>query len=267
MRVGFVGYCVALLFSVTLFAAPPPSVILSRYDAHPPVFISASAMVAADGTTAAVVPEDWRPSMQRLAEVLSEHRGQVSAFSVSSAAPCQGGMLSGESPQELVDASTRHSAIVNAKAIVAGTIRSVTPGFFQSGSPGSLIELDNLDKIKASMLYNELRESLYIRLPYAQFVTGGVEYCRESGSGKYIPKVGDRLLVFAYGAPVDTAGTFVYTTSDDVIAQPGDGAIRIPKSLSFFDNPRATIETITTVIRSEISHQDRPVVGHDGRAQ
>jgi hypothetical protein len=175
-------------------------------------------------------------------------------------------MLAEESPQQLADASTQHSAIVNAKAIVAGTIRSVTPGFF-SGSPGSLIELDNLDKIKASALYNELRESLYLRLPYAQFVTGGIEYCRESGSGKYIPKVGDRLLVFAYGAPGDTAGTFVYTTSDDVIAQPRDGVIRIPKSLSFFDNPAATIATVTTVIRSELSRRDRPVVGHDGRAQ
>jgi len=256
----------ALLFSVTLFAAPPPSVILSRYDSHPPLFISASAMVAADGTTAAVVPEDWRPSMKRLAEVISEHRSQLSALSLSSAAPCQGGMLSEESPQQLADASTQHRAIANAKAVVAGTIRSVTPGFF-SGSPGSLIELDNLDKIKTSALYNELRESLYLRLPYAQFVAGGIEYCRESGSGKYIPKVGDRLLVFAYGAPVDTTGTFVYTTSHEVIAQPSDGAIRIPKSLSFFDYPAATIATITTVIRAEISHRDRPVVGHDGRSQ
>src|SRR5216684_566879 len=220
MRVGFVGYCVALLFSVTLFAAPPPSVILSRYDAHPPVFISASAMVAADGTTAAVVPEDWRPSMQRLAEVLSEHRGQVSAFSQFSAAPCQGGMLAESSVEVLVDTSTRHNAVVNAHAIVAGTIRSVTPGFF-SGLPGSLIELDSLDKIKADSLYNDLRERLYIRLPYAQFVTGGIEYCRESGPGAYLPRVGDRLLVFAYRAPGDTAGTFVYTTSSDVIAQPG----------------------------------------------
>jgi len=266
MRSVIVTYGIALLFSVTLLAAPPPSVILSRYDDHPPLFISASAMVAADGTTAAVVPKDWRPSMQRLAEVIAENRSQVSAFSLSSAASCQGGMLSEESPQELVDASTQHGAIANAKAIVIGTIRSVTPGFF-FGSPGSLIELENLNKIKADALYSGLRENLYLRLPYAQFVTGGVEYCRESGSGKYVPRVGDRLLVFAYGAPVDTAGTFVYTTSRDVIAQPGDGAIRIPKSLSFFDNPAATIATITAVIRSELSHSERSVVGHDGRAQ
>jgi hypothetical protein len=266
MRVGFVRYGIALLFSVTLSAAPPPSVILSRYDAHPPIFISASAMVAADGTTAAVVPEDWRPELQRTAEVFSEHRGQVSAFGMSSAAPCQGGMLA-ESPLEpVVDTTTQRNVIVNAHAIVAGTIRSVTPGFF-FGKPGSLIELDNLDKIKADALYNGLRASLYLRLPYAQFVAGGIEYCRESGPGAYTPKVGDRLLVFAYGAPMDAAGTFVYSTSSDVIAQPSDGAVRIPKSLAFFDNQAATIATVTTSIRSELSHRDRPEVGHDGKAQ
>jgi hypothetical protein len=169
----------ALLFSVTLFAAPPPSVILSRDDGHP-IFISASAMVNTDGTAAAVVPKDWRPGLQRLAEVFSKHGAQVSALSPSTTAPCLGGMLS-ESPAELwVDRSTRHSAVVSAHAIVTGTIRSVTPGFFH-GQPASLIELDHLDKIKAGGIDN-VRDTLYVRLPYAQFVVGGVEYCREPGT-------------------------------------------------------------------------------------
>src|SRR3954447_6290667 len=75
MRVAFVRYGIALLFSVPLFAAPPPSVILSRTDGHTPIFISASAMVAADGTTASVVPQDWRAQQQRIANVFAEHRG------------------------------------------------------------------------------------------------------------------------------------------------------------------------------------------------
>jgi hypothetical protein len=81
-------------------------------------------------------------------------------------------MLAESSLEPLADTSTRQKVIVNAHAIVAGTIRSVTPGFF-FGEPGSLIELDNLDKIKADALYDGLRESLYLRLPYAQFVIGG----------------------------------------------------------------------------------------------
>jgi hypothetical protein len=35
----------------------------------------------------------------------------------------------------------------------------------------------------------------------------------------------------------------------------------------FFDNQAATIATVTTSIRSELSHRDRPEVGHDGKAQ
>ncbi|MEA2415044.1 MAG: hypothetical protein QOI58_1701 [Thermoanaerobaculia bacterium] len=255
-----------LLFSVTLFAAPPPSVILSSDGAHHPIFISASAMVAADGTTAAIVPEDWRPGVQHLGEVLSAHRRQVSASSLPSTAPCHGGMLTDEPIEQYVDVSTPHNRVANAHAIVAGTIRSVTPGFFQ-GSPGSLIELDNLDKIKLDALYKNLGEMLYLRLPYAQFVMNGVEYCRLSGPGEYIPTAGDRLLVFAYRAPADTAGTFLYAGSREMIAQPGSGTIRIPEVFSFFDDKAATIETVTTAIRSLLSHRDLPVVGHDGRAQ
>jgi hypothetical protein len=266
MWVGFVRYGIALLFSVTLFAAPPPSVILSSYGAHHPIFISASAMVAADGTTAAVVPEDWRPGVQHLGEVLSAHRRQVSASSLPSTAPCHGGMLTDEPLEQYVDISTPHNRVVNAHAIVAGTIRSVTPGFFW-GSPGSLIELDNLDKIKLDALYQNLGERLYLRLPYAQFVMNGVEYCQASGPGAYKPTVGDRLLVFAYRAPADTAGTFLYAGSREIIAQPSGGTILIPEVFSFFDDKAATIETVTTAIRSQLSHRELPVVGHDGRAQ
>lgn len=255
MRVALLRYGIALLFSVTLFAAPPPSVILSSYGAHHPIFISLSAMVAADGTTAAVVPEDWRPGVQHLGEVLSAHRRQVSASSLPSTAPCQGGMLTDEPLEQYVDISTPHNRVVNAHAIVAGTIRSVTPGFFSGGLPGSLIELDNLDKIKLDALFKNLGERLYLRLPYAQFVMNGVEYCQASGPGAYKPAVGDRLLVFAYRAPADAAGTFLYAGSREIIAQPGGGTILIPEVFSFLDDKAATIETVTTAIRSQLSHR------------
>ncbi len=252
MRFVLARYGLALLIPVTIFAAPPPSVIWSRYGLHNPDFISASAMVAADGSTSAIAPEDWRPG-RPLARFLSAPT-QVSPFSLPSAAPCSGGIVE-ESPELWVDTSTPHAAIVKAHAIVAGTIRSVTPGFFPR-QPGSLIELGNLDKIKADTFYDGLRESLFLRLPYAQFVIGGVGYCRESGPGAYIPRVGDRLLVFAYRVPTDTGGTFLYTSSSEVIAQPDGGVIRIPRFLSVFGDQAATIETIVNGVRSELSRRD-----------
>jgi hypothetical protein len=174
-------------------------------------------------------------------------------------------MLVESEHEPLVDTSTQQKAIANAHAIIAGSIRSVTPGFFY-GAPGSVIELDNLDKLKADALYASVRDKLYIRLPYAHIGTADTEYCSESAPEAYIPQVGDRLLVFAYGATADTAGTFVYTSSSDVIAQPSGGAVRLPKSFSFFENPKATLENVLGVIRLELSHRERPVV-HDGRTQ
>jgi hypothetical protein len=264
MRFAFVRSGMALLFSVTVFAAPPPSVILSRVDQRP-IFISASAMTGADGTTAAVVPQDWRVRQQRIANAFAEQRVHASAFGVYSAAPCQGAMVVESEHEPLVDTTTQHKAIANAHAIIAGSIRSVTPGFFM-GTPGSLIELDNLDKLKTDALYASVQDNIYIRLPYAHFATAGTEYCSESAPEAYTPKVGDRLLVFGYGATADTAGTFVYTSSGDVIAQPSGGAMRLPKSFSFFEDPQATLESLVRVIRSELSHRDKPIV-HDGRTQ
>lgn len=242
-------------FSVTVSAAEPPAVILSGTGNHP-LFIAASAMVAADGTTASVVPEDWRVQREQLAQVLPKHIADVSAFGTISAVPCHGAMLLETPLEPLLDRTTRRNAIMNAHAIVAGRIRSVTPGFF-FGTPGSLIELDSLDKITVDAAYSRVRDRLYIRLPFAKFVSGGTEYCRESGPGAYVPKVGDRLLVFAYDYPMDAAGTLVYSTSNDVISQPSGGAIRVPKSLSFFENTQATIASVVASIRSMLTEREQ----------
>jgi hypothetical protein len=171
-----------------------------------------------------------------------------------------------ESPLEpLVDRYTKHDAIANARAIVAGTIKSITPGFFY-GTPGSLIELENLEKIKLDSSYSGVQDRIYLRLPYARFVSENTEYCRESSPSEYIPQMGDRLLLFAYDQAINAEGNFAYTTSNDVIAQSArETATRIPQSFSFF-GPNATISSITRTIRASLS--DRHVAGHnDGRAQ
>jgi hypothetical protein len=267
MQIRFVRYGISLLFSVTLLAAEPPKTILLNSGTRPPIFISASAMFAADGTIAEVVPKDWRPQQQRYAEIFSRRPDEVSAFAGTSA-PCHGVMMVETPLESLVNRTTRNDAILNARAIVAGTIQSVTPGFF-FGTPGSLVELGNLDKIKAEAPYGRVQESLFIRLPYARFVSGGTEYCRESGPAAYAPKIGDRVLVFAYDHPMDSNGTLIYSTSSDVIVQPTGGAIRIPKSFSFFETSKATIEGVVVSIRSVLSGRENPVAPapHDRRAQ
>jgi hypothetical protein len=180
---------------------------------------------------------------------------------------CRNGMMLETSLEPLVDRHNLHDSIANARVIVTGTIKSVTPGFFY-GDPASLIELSDLDKIKLDASYSSVRDSIYLRLPYAQFVSGETEYCRESGPGSYVPHAGDRLLVFAYDKPLDVDGTLIYSTSGDVIAQSSDeSAARVPKSLSFFDTPNATISSIVVTIHATLSGNRRVPEPHERREQ
>ncbi len=256
----------AFLFSVPVLAADPPSVLWSRFDPTPrPVFIAATSMVMADGAPSAIVPEDWRVQQQRFGAMVSQLAArrptEASAPSVhTTTMPCRGVMMNESALEPLVDRHTRHDAITNARAIVAGTIISVTPGFFY-GSPGSLIELSSLEKLKLDRSYSAVHDTVYLRLPYAHFVSGGTEYCRESHPGYYVPHAGDKLLVFAYEPPSDATGTFIYSTSSDVITQSaGETPARVPKSMPFFDSPTAAISSIVSAIRSTLS-DDRRIVG------
>ena len=136
MRVALLRYIAAFLFSVPMIAAEPPSVLWNRFDTKPtPVFIAAAAMVRADGAPSPIVPEAWRIQQQRYSEVVAraaskQHR-QASVLGLGpSAAPCGGGMLLETPLEPMVNRTTLPESIANARAIVDGTIRSVTPGFF-----------------------------------------------------------------------------------------------------------------------------------------
>jgi hypothetical protein len=158
--------------------------------------------------------------------------------------------------EEPVSRSTPDESVLNARAIVAGTIKSITSGFFY-GTPGSLIELGDLEKIKVDSSYAHLSDTLYLRLPYAHFESGGVEFCRESRAGSYVPASGDRLLLFAYTAPIDVSGLLVYSTSNDVIATSSANGFHIPRMLAFFGDHATTLPGIESKVRAILSTNRR----------
>lgn len=277
MRLSCLMYGALLIFSLRVMAEDAPTVIMNTYDSGAtPIFIANSAMYSSSGALSAVVPPDWRQQQQQLATIMS--RGGVGHFSSQStpthhtnssalAEPCGGAMITESSHESLVSRDSRYTSIANAVAIIAGTVRSITPGFFY-GYPGSLVELGELDKIKLEAPYARVRDTLYIRLPYAHFISGGVEYCRETGANAYIPALGDKLLIFAYDPPSDVSGTFTYTTSSDVIAQSqSTSGIRIPPMLSYFAAPDATIDSIVAGIRNDFRHTTFPHPEHRRGAQ
>ncbi|MEA2164105.1 MAG: hypothetical protein QOK37_2232 [Thermoanaerobaculia bacterium] len=240
----------ALLFPLHLLADDPPSVLWSRFDSRP-LFIAASAVMNPDGSPSAIVPEGWGIDQTSLRSRVVPPSSQTPPFGVwDSVTLCQHGWLSvDDDPEEFVNRSNAHDAIISARVIVSGTIRRVTPGFFYT--PASLVELDHLDKIKIGTSYSALHDVLYIRIPYARFAIGDHEYCRDLGPNAYAPRAGDKLLVFAYAPPLDAEGKLLYLSSDDVIVQPSaERELRIPKVLAIFGGTGSTIESITASIRA-----------------
>jgi hypothetical protein len=247
-------------------AATPPTVILSG-SAGTPIFVAASAMFLPNGVESGIAPEEWRVRERQnaaVAKLRSRDEARASSMAdVTPALPCHGVIMDETTLEESVSRETPDASVLNARAIVAGTIKSVTSGFFY-GTPGSLIELGDLDKIKTDSSYGRVSDTLYLRLPYAHFDSGGVEFCRESTRGSYVPAIGDRLLLFAYTAPVDASGSLVYSTSNDVIAMSSANELHVPKALAFFADRAARLPGIESKVRSIVSTNSR--VDH-GRAQ
>lgn len=247
----------ALLFPLQLLAGDPPSVLWSRFDSRP-VFIAASAVRNAGGSPSAIVPEGWGIDQASLRSRVAPPNSQTPPFGVwDSMTLCQHGWMSvDDDPEEYVDRTNAHSAITSARVIASGTVKRVTPGFFWT--PASLVELDHLDKIKIGTSYSALHDVLYIRIPYARFAIGDHEYCRDLGPNAYAPRVGDKLLVFAYNPPLDAEGKLLYLSLDDVIVQPSaERELRIPKVLAFFGGTGSTIESITASIRAAMEVPSR----------
>jgi hypothetical protein len=265
MRHAILGILVLMCVSAVT-AATPPTVILSG-SAGTPIFVAASTMFLPNGVESNIAPEDWRVRERQNALVAKlRARDEASAFSMARATPalpCHGVIMDETTLEESVSRYTPGDSVLNARAIVSGTIKSVTSGFFY-GTPGSLIELGDLHKIKADSSYARVSDTLYLRLPYAHFESGGVEFCRESTPGSYVPATGDRLLLFAYTAPVDVSGSLVYSTSNDVIATSSANGLHIPKMLAFFGDRATTLAGIESKVRAILATDRR--VDH-GRAQ
>jgi hypothetical protein len=224
-------------------------------------------MFLPNGVESGIAPADWHVRERQNASVEKlRFRDESSAFSMTRATPalqCHGVIMDETNLEESVSRYTPDESVLNARAIVAGTIKSVTSGFFY-GTPGSLIELGDLDKLKADSSYAHVSDTLYLRLPYAHFESGGVEFCRESRPGSYVPAPGDRLLLFAYTAPVDVSGSLVYSTSNDVIATSSANGLHIPQMLAFFGDRATTLPRIESKVRAILSTSRR---ADHGRAQ
>lgn len=248
---------VAALLSVSAVAADAP-VIMSKRALPPhapsPIFIPASALFTSEGEFSPIVPEWWRGMHRQhsLQVEAARKRAGISAEASIPGRPC-GGVYLGESDVESqAFRDSRETTIVNAKAIFLGTIERATPGLFH-GSPGTLLHLGQLVRLKASPAFANVHDVVYVRHPYAQFKAGDVEYCRATQPGAYVPAIGDRVLVFAFGDPLDDQGLLIYSFEDDYFIET-KGRVHVPRLLQVFavgdDGVNAIVEEIKRTLDS-----------------
>ena len=250
--------CIAIAGSVR--AVEPQKTVVIRKNASAAseaVFIAASALFTADGAFAREVPPHWRTQLEQTAKRSAEARQRIptAALHDTVAQPCGGFYLGEADVESPVFRDTRETTIANAKAIFLGTIKHVVPGLFH-GSPGSLLELGDLVHVKDGEAYSKVRDTLYVRHPHAHFRAGGIEYCRETQPGAYVPTSGDRVLVFAFTNPVDDAGITVHSFADDLVIQPASENPRVPRRLEVLGTTGRNISQIAADVQRAVASRE-----------
>lgn len=218
---------------------------------EPPALIFASASAAFDASDAPteMLPKSWVAQHERMREMERVARVRGIAASTMSAGfrPCA---VYQEDPQ--VEYPVREdilSTIRNATAIFEGTIAEVTPGFFY-GHAASLLRVTGVSTLKGSTRYAHVTDTLYARYPFASFSAGGVDYCTVSGAP---PEIGSRVLVFAFGAPIDERGQLVFSFKNDILIETAAG-VSFPPLLEIFRTAGARgLDDVAARIRKQLS--------------
>lgn len=248
----------AFLLSSSLVRADHPVIQARTTSGDTAIFIAAQSLFTPEGAFAAAVPSYWREQHVAYTKTASRGRARIastSAMQQPPAAPCGGVYLAEADVESLVVRDSVRSTVRNAKAIYAGTIRTVTPGLFY-GAPGSLLELGDLVTLKTTPAYANVRDSVLVRHPYAHFTAGTVEYCRETRAATLAPRIGDRVIVFAFADPLDEAGILVFSYLDDLIVA-RDGDVRIPRLLEIFGTRAPSVDQIAATIARTVADIDQ----------
>jgi hypothetical protein len=228
------GFITANLLAAPIERPVSPDALFSKYNGmRRPLFVATSAAFDSQGGYTSALPSEWRAQHERISHLSDRAMAAPRAPQVKSdEAPgaCRGIQMGEPQVESMVTRDTMESTIQHADGIFVGTIAEVTPGFFNAG-PASLLRLNNLRIIKRTPAYKNVANTLFARYSYAHFSAGNRQYCLNSSSSE--PHVGDRVMVFAFGPPLDEGGVFVYSFENDVILQ-DDKGVHLPRLLQPF---------------------------------
>lgn len=205
-----------LLLLNTAGLVPAPHTLASRNaQATAPIWVSADAATDERGRLRRDVFEArYYDALQRYAIGAAERRAVTNATEPEN--DCA--TYVGERPIEWSDekiAGDFRDLVRFANAIYAGTITTITPGFFD-GQPASLLGVNVTESVKGAAAY-KTTGGLYVPYAAANFRIGGQQFCAQPLYQNYTPQVGDRIVVYALHAPADPDGKLIHADSRDLI--------------------------------------------------
>ena len=214
------------LFFITAEArsSMPPDVLRSTNEnRRAPLWVAASKAAAADG---ALAREHFEPHelrwLRREREPNRPHASSNDGFHAQS--------CFGESPVEIAAPAGSLKALANAPAILEGAVIGRNVGFL-AGTPGALLSI-RVDVRSERENTFSVPDEVLVYYPEAEFSVGDRLYCVRPATHPARPRVGDRVVVFAYGPPVDATGRLLYVqASKHLIFETPDGRLLPPAAL------------------------------------
>ena len=181
-----------------------PPELLQSVNPHrqTPLWVALSKAVTSRGELSTDYLDKY--ALRDLHRLAKTDRGRVATTSDTEAHLCFG-----ERPAEIAAPSdTLAELSANAQAIVKGEIVQRTLGFFED-RPAALLTVRIDRQLHGDGSFTPQKDIL-VYYPDAEFRVGDETYCIRPATHPARPRVGDQILVFAYRAPIDTAGRLIY---------------------------------------------------------
>jgi hypothetical protein len=238
------GYFALLLFLGALgegHSAAPEILKSTNPNRQTPLWVSLSKAVTSDGKLSPVYLDKYA------LRDLQRSRG-TGPRAATADGPQKGPSCFGERPAEIAAPSkTLADLSGNSHMIIAGRIVQRTEGFFED-RPGALLTVRVDEQLQRDNTYAALPEYL-VYYPEAAFDVGSAAYCIRPATHPARPRVGDRILVFAYGSPIDAMGRLIYgQASKHLVFQTAAGELVPPVELRE-ELASARITTLDQILR------------------
>jgi len=221
------GWIALLLFLGSLgegHAAAPEILKSTNPNRKTPLWVSLSKAVTGEGKLSEVYLDKY--ALRDLQRPRRNGPRTATADGRRDETPCFG-----ERPAEIAAPSkTLADLSRNAHTIIEGRIVQRTLGFFED-RPGALLTVRVDEQLQRDDTYASLREYL-VYYPDAVFDVGSAAYCIRPATHPARPRIGDRVLVFAYGRPIYSPGWLIYgQASNHLIFQTAAGELVPPVEL------------------------------------